>query len=379
MSADAYTQRFLAAVQGVSRLLRVASFHATDNEAVSQAMTLARKAIAAFSEDADGLSMVFTRDTAIVNGRLLQADPEIYAVTMEFGQFLIDAGINSIQIGPKADESDMRALLTFLRTRRSFSDEERVAERLSPHVRLRRIPDHFLLGIEDPTLSEAERILLTYALAVRVVRTQQSVQDATPRVPPYFKRVARQLILADVMSRPALVNVLLDPRSAADAARFAVNRAIVVGGLLWLLEANDQTRVRACVTAMLVEFGANHTARAPHAPPRERATLAAAWTQIAAGQLRDDAVERLLVCTEVLSMLGGTPVDQLYAKGRPPATLSLIIVHAHRLLAQLIHAKPGDPNGMALAWLAVEPTPDQKIFQPIHALLGDLLAPVWGT
>lgn len=351
MIADGHTLQFLQAVQGVCRLLRVATFHAVDNEAVAQAMEVALRAIRAFNEDAAGLSMLFARDTAIVNGRLLQADPEVYGVAMEFGQFLLDAGVNSIQISSRATQADLQALLAFLRSNASrargdgVQEPAPIQERLSQFIRLRRVPDHFLLGLEDPSLGESERVLLTYALATRVVRQQQEERREVPRVPSYFKRVARQLALADVLSRPGLAALLIDPRASADAARLAVNRAILTAAMQQRLARDEQAIVRACVANMLLELGATRPAQVPRAAPQQRSALAAGWAQIAGGQLRDDATERALVSAEALALLDGVDASVLYSDARPAATLSLLIVVSHRFLAALVHQSPSDPKG----------------------------------
>jgi hypothetical protein len=343
--------RFLDAVQGIYRLFKVATFHRLDNDAVTRAIELTMASIRAFADSNEGLSMLFARDTVIVNGRLLQAPPAVYELAMEFGGFLVGAGINSFHIDGDAEESDLRALLWFFRERLHSNEDEQDTEfrrsgsyrivpdnkgAISPHVRLRAIKDHLLLGLEDPRLSTFERVLLTYALAIRVIR-QLLVDSAggTVAIPPFFKRVSRQLALADYGSRPALLDVLLAPSRSDDRARHAVNSAIVAAAMVRRLVRDDVILSRVAFEAMLLDFGFGEQATVGLADERTRPMFAAALAQIRTGELRGDAVERTLVAFEATSLLGGNAPTQVYFGAHAPSLDARIVATARTFVDSL--------------------------------------------
>ena len=172
---------------------------------------------------------------------------------------------------------------------------------------------------KTPRLSTFERVLLTYALAIRVIRQLLVNSEAgSVAIPPFFKRVSRQLALADYGSRPALLDVLLAPSRNDDRARHAVNSAIVAAAMVRRLVRDDVVLSRVAFEAMLLDFGFGEQAAVAVAEERSRPMLAAALAQIRTGELRGDAVERTLVAFEATSLLGGNAPAQVYFGAHAP-------------------------------------------------------------
>ncbi len=342
------TARFQEAVQGIYRLFKVATFHELDNDAVSRAIDLSLTSLTRFGGGREGLSMLFARDTVIVNGRLLQAPPEIYDLAMEFGGFLLGVGINSIGIDLEADTDDLRALLRFFRERLHSAREKAAAEAhgdefevdessftvqpdrrgaISPHVRLRAIKEHLLLGLEDPRLSVLERVMLTYALAIRVVRQLETqAMTGTATVPAFFKRVSRQLALADYGSRPMLLDVMLAPADAGDRARRAANAAIVAAAMVARLGASENVRSAVTFAAMLLDLGTLPDGRG--ADGIDDVALASARTQIRSGDLRGETLARTLATFEAIRLRQGVAPEQVYFGAHDPAMIAHVLLLA---------------------------------------------------
>ena len=147
-------ERFLEMVQAIYRLFRVATFHHVDNEAVGRAIETCRRAMHAFADEGQGLTLLFARDTVIVNGQLLQAPPEVYELAMEFGRFLTASGRNSFYIGGEVADDELRTLLGFFRERRAGVEDDVAMEFepdakgfLTKNIRLRWIRDELLVGL----------------------------------------------------------------------------------------------------------------------------------------------------------------------------------------------------------------------------------------
>ncbi len=368
-------RQFLAMVQGIYRLFRVATFHQLTNDAIDVAIGQCLESLRPLVNSGHGLTLLFARETVIVNGQLLQAPPDIYALAMEFGEFLHAADVNSLSVGREVEEADLRSLLVFFNERKSLllqldlSEEDadalddtelaRPAKHtiipddkgyISPSIRLRTIAERFLLGLEDPTLSAFERIMLTYALATLVIRR---LGEATARgqfeVPAYFKRVARQLAQVNYVERPRILDIIVTQHLEDDEAKRAVNSAILTVAMARLLTRNDTVLSRVCLTTMLLGMGRYRPAALEEALTGRERALATAAVHIGSGRLRGDSVERALVSFESISLLEGLPGDIVYSQHEPPTIDAYLTMTARRFIDRLTdHRSAGRPISMDL-------------------------------
>lgn len=383
--------KFQDAVQGIYRLFKVATFHRLDNDAVSRAIDLSLQSVRAFGERGQGLSMLFARDTVIVNGRLLQASPATYELAMEFGGFLVGAGINSFAIDSSAVDADLRALLEYFRERLRFGEEiaaggiaadsepvYRVVPgpdgSISPAVKLRHIKEHLLLGLEDPRLSAFERVLLTYALAIRVIRQLHSRAVAGDvSLPSFFKRVSRQLALADYGSRPVLLDIMLAGSSSTDQARLAVNASIVAVAMVRRIARDEQALSRVALSSMMLDIGHHLPHLAARASGDDALALATATAQMVAGELRGDTVGRTLVGFEAVQLRAGCAPDGVWFGQHQPGLDAYVVATARRFVDAVAagwrSGLPGDRVFAEAATAVMSATPDAMSLRVARLLL----------
>jgi hypothetical protein len=348
--------RFQETVQGIYRLFRVATFHDLANEAVTQAIEQCLRSLSVFADANEGVTMLFARDTVIVNGQLLRAPPAVYELAMEFGAFLEATKVNSLFIAPNAATPDIRRLLEYFHERTAMLRRADTAASptgdwavvpdsagfISPAVRVRRIEERMLLGLEDPRLSAFERIMLTYALAVRVVRQlSRTLNNETATVPAYFKRVARQLALVNYADRPRLLDIVLGRGSTVDPARDAVASAIVAAAMTRRLTQHESILARISLTAMLADIGVPEV----RAGVGHVSAVAAASAHIRLGGLRQDAVERAIVAFEVHALRAGLGANKVYRQRLVPSLDAWIVAVARTFVDRLSHA--GGESGAA--------------------------------
>lgn len=349
--------RFQETVQGIYRLFRVATFHDLANEAVSQAIEQCLRSLRVFADANEGVTMLFARDTVIVNGQLLRAPPAVYELAMEFGAFLTATRVNSLFIAPTAANSDIRKLLEYFHERTAVLKRAEAATGdfaivpdnagfIAPAVRVRRVEERLLLGLEDPRLSAFERIMLTYALAVRVVRTlMRPGSGGETSIPAYFKRVARQLALVNYADRPRLLDVVLGRGSSIDPARDAVAAAVVAAAMTRRLTQHESVLARISLTAMLSEFGVREPEREAARDSGHKLAVASAAAHIRLGGLRQDAVERAIVAFEVHALRAGLQSGRVYRQRIMPSLDAWIVAVARTFVERLSHS--GGESGAA--------------------------------
>ncbi|MFT6396217.1 MAG: hypothetical protein ACJAYU_000960 [Bradymonadia bacterium] len=328
-------------IQAVYRLFRVGTFHAMENDAIDLAITATLNALRQLDAfESEGITLIFADDTCIVNGQLLQAPPDVYRSAMDFSEFLSQVHVNSITIGKGVAESDLRALLGL------FVDADTAATRLedggflTPHIRLRLVNPNLLLGLEDDRLSLLERVLLTYALAVLVIRRLfQSIEHGGFDLAGYFKRMARQLATVNYADRPVVLDVILAKHLEPDNAKLAVNSAILAVAMTRRFTTHESTLSRVCMSALLLDVGRHR----PASKDDENADLSisTALIHMAMGDLRGDSVERTIVTFEAQRMLLGVSATEIYPDGVEPTIDAHIIATARRFTELLSRGHGG--------------------------------------
>lgn len=317
-------------IQAVYRLFRVGTFHSLENDAIDLAIgaTLgALRKLDAF--ESEGITLIFAEDTCIVNGQLLQAPPDVYQSAMDFSDFLSQVHVNSISIGKGVAEADLRALLGLFVNADKASEKLQEGGFLTRHIRLRLVNPNLLLGLEDDRLSLLERVLLTYALAVLVIRRLfQSIEHGGFDLAGYFKRMARQLATVNYADRPVVLDVILAKHLAPDDAKLAVNSAILAVAMTRRFTKHETTLSRVCMAALLLDVGRHR----PASKDDETADLSVstALIHMAMGDLRGDSVERTIVTFEAQRMLLGVGAGEIYPDGVEPTIDAHIIATARQ-------------------------------------------------
>ena len=317
-------------IQAVYRLFRVGAFHSLDNDAIDLSIeqTLgALRRLDAF--ESEGITLIFAEDTCIVNGQLLQAPPDVYASAMDFSEFLGHVHVNSITIGKGVADVDLRELLGVFVSPETAASKLQDGGFLTRHIRLRLVNPNLLLGLEDDRLSLLERVLLTYALAVLVIRRLfESIEHGGFDLAGYFKRMARQLATVNYADRPVVLDVILARHLQPDKAKLAVNSAILAVAMTRRFTEHESTLSRICMSALLLDVGRHRSA----ALNDETADIAisTAIIHMAMGDLRGDSVERTIVTFEAQRLLAGAAATEIYPDGVEPTIDSHIVATARR-------------------------------------------------
>lgn len=313
MDAAFQQEKFMDALQGVYRLFRVASFHSLENDAVEESIQRGLRALNALDE-ADGVLLLFTRDTVLVNGRLLPMPPETWETALALKSYLDRCEINSIWLGTGIDAVAMRRLLLFFRQNSPHAlpsaDDPKPDARgfITPALRVRKVANQFLVGLESPDLDPLDRGLLTYALAVRVIRQLRGgVLKGTGAIPAYFKRVARQLTRVDFETRPEMLDVTVG-HDADDPSAVAVDAALVALAAARQLTSSEKALTRVVLSAMTMDLGLRDTDLQVGRVSADEVAVA----HMRVGQLRGDAALRAVVAWEARTMLRGGPSTEVY-------------------------------------------------------------------
>jgi len=338
-------ERFVEMVQAIYRLFRVATFHRVDNEAVGRAIETCRRAMHAFADQGQGLTLLFARDTVIVNGQLLQAPPDVYELAMEFGRFLTASGRNSFYIGADVGDDELRSLLGFFRERRAGAEEvdpqyePDARGYLTPNIRLRWIRDELLVGLEDPRLTAFERVMLTYALAARVIRRLlDEVSGDRPEIPSFFKRVARQLALVDYASRPRVLDVTVGRHDGRDPARVGVDSAIVATAMARRLTRDERVLARVALTAMTLDLGDERPKVDGVGTVDPSDPISTAVMHLRSGRLRSDAIDRTAVAFEARALISRRRASEVYQQRLYPSLEAFVVATARRFVEYLAAA-----------------------------------------
>ncbi len=320
-----------AIVRSLYRLFRVGTFHFLDNDAVTIATedTLrAMRSLEAF--ESEGITLVFAEETCIVNGQLLRAPPDIYESAMNFSRFLDQIDVNAISIGKAVGQEDLRSLLALFVAKAKSEHAGLVDDDgwISTHIRLRLINPNLLLGLEDDRLTQLERVLLTYALSVLVIRRLfHSIREGGFDLAGYFKRMARQLSTVNYAERPVVFDVIIARHLQPDIAKLSVNSAILAVAMTRRLTDHEMVLSRICMAALLLDVGRHRAATVDKDFDLPRNT---AIIHMAMGDLRGDSIERTLITYEAQSLLGGSPARGIYDVGTLPSIDAYIIATSRR-------------------------------------------------
>ncbi len=322
-------------IQAVYRLFRVGTFHSLENDAIDLAITATLNALRRLDAfESEGITLIFADDTCIVNGQLLQAPPDVYQSAMDFSEFLSQVKVNSITIGKGVASADLRKLLGLFVDAENASLHLEGGGFLTRHIRLRLVNPNLLLGLEDDRLSLLERVLLTYALAVLVIRRLfQSIEHGGFDLAGYFKRMARQLATVNYADRPVVLDVILAKHLEPDDAKLAVNSAILAVAMTRRFTDHESTLSRVCMSALLLDVGRHRPASKDD--PDADLSVSTALIHMAMGDLRGDSVERTIVTFEAQRMLLGVAAGEIYSDGVEP-TIDAHIIATARSFTELL-------------------------------------------
>lgn len=323
-------------VQSLYRLFRVGGFHLLDNDAVTLATEDTLRSLGSLKRfDQLGITLVFAEDTVIVNGQLLQAAPDVYESAIDFSRFLTDIEMNAISIRATVGSSDLRALLALFRERERAGEMLTDQGDLTPNIQLRRINPDLLLGLEDDRLSVLDRVLLTYALTVLVMRRLfESVSEGGFELAGYFKRLSRQLARVNYVDRPVVFDVILARYLDADDAKRAVNAAILAIAMARRATEHEITLSRVAMAALLLPVGRYRPRPTPVAVPDD--AVSAAIVNMAMGELFGDNLERTIIAWEAQRLVDGATASTLYPDENQPSLEARIVRTAHRCIEEMV-------------------------------------------
>jgi hypothetical protein len=327
---------FQNAVQGIYRLFRVARLHDVNNDAVDDSIAAALDGLGRLTEGQNGVLLLFARDTVLVNGQLLPMPPEVWETAMALQKFLAAADVNSLWLGIETDRHALRTLLRFFR-QGSDSDETSVDPvvpdargYIATGIRVRRVADALVVGIESPELSESERSLLTYALAVRGVRTlSEEFKSAPAGFSSYFKRVAWQLSRLPISQLRQLIDVGTIDRD--DTPTRVVQAALIASLMARLLDADDR-QVSSILLAALQLDASDARDHLTVSFGKKDPAIDAVVLQMYLNGLRGDSANRAVIAFETRRLMD--PLRRRIHRWGVPASLDSYILATARVFTE---------------------------------------------
>ncbi|AKT37757.1 DnaJ domain-containing protein [Chondromyces crocatus] len=218
-----------AVVQAIFRLVKAATLHAVDNQAVVRQVEETVSVIHDFGHRTGyNVSILFTRGSVFVSGQLLKANRSVYEGALELAEIFERCGYSELGVARDVRASDLTTFATA--AAESLRTGHPLSERPAPHVRLRAVGDAVLRRetAVDHVDDETEAIVRTYATAVVVMRRFfDDLRHGRYALRQSVKRIAQRLVDLSAGETPAFLGVTALRNQNYDDAGRAVNTAIL--------------------------------------------------------------------------------------------------------------------------------------------------------
>ncbi len=244
------------------RVCRIGAMHLPNNEAVTQTVSQAARAVdAAWDGEDDRVSLLFVDDTLYVSGQLVRLSPDAMAVSIELATMLERIGANELVVYRGAAPDALRAVAAAFQGAGLPQRPARVV--------VRRVDPELLAALRDTEASARERLRQSYATAMVAMRLVFDAILEQRFVPPgNLRSVVRQmLVLADEDPDGFRQLCLARPTHHDEAGR-AVRTLIVTLAAARAVGAPEAAMVPLGVAALLAEVGRARAAR----PARDEET-----------------------------------------------------------------------------------------------------------
>jgi hypothetical protein len=305
-------------VFAVYRLVKAMQLHSDHNKAVQ---SLVQGVVSSVHEaceigGVDAITVVFAGETVFVNGQMLRAARETYAIAVELGQILEKCDVSELTLEKQLIPPDAA---TFGRAVADVGRDGGAAFRAyvpkMRAIRARRVKAGAGEGPVETDNSPPARATRTFAVAVVVLRAlHRAMRDGDYKFPQRVKRVAQKLVASCEEHGRLMMAIAGAQAPARDPATVAVASTIVALGIARTLTSERPVLANLAMAGLLYDVG------------RER--LAHGGLDGLSRELNDDEDDRVPASSTLVLTAGG--------KLHPPAIARATIVH-EALLARRAH------------------------------------------
>jgi len=216
-------------VQAVFRLIKAATLHAIDNQAVVRQVEDTVSVVQDFGHRSGyNASILFTRGSVFVSGQLLKANRSVYEGALELAEILERCGYSEINVSRDVRPNDLATFATAVAE--GLRSGRALPERPAPHIRLRKVGDAVLRRETaiDRVDDETQAIVRTYATAIVIMRRfYDDLRRGRYALRQGVKRIAQRLVDLSAGETPAFLGVTALRNQNHDDAGRAVNTAIL--------------------------------------------------------------------------------------------------------------------------------------------------------
>ncbi|MFO0546956.1 MAG: DnaJ domain-containing protein [Polyangiaceae bacterium] len=374
-------------VQAIFRLVKQATLHSLDNQAVVRQVEDTAKLINDYGQRTDqNVSILFAFGSIFVGGQLLKASRQVYEGAVELGELLKKYGYSELAIARNVSPQDLFAFVAAVADAHRRSNGQNL-EKVSARIRVRAVGDAALKrGATVERLDDTQAVVRMYASAIVIMRRFfEQLQKGRYELPQRVKRIAQMLVDLSRGDTPAFLGVTAARNANHDDAGRAVNTAILAVSIARQITDDIVILARVAMAGLLFDVarprltntvGPNAPAIIPRLSEAQELELPAATAAVltALGHVNEPTVMRTVVTYEAHWVRRSRELGPVY-RGIRPATLQARIVFLARRFNDLLTPAPGaDPISAddALVTMETEATDpaDHTVVRLLIAALG---------
>lgn len=245
-------------VNALFRLAKACQLYDDSNQTVQQAVAPLADAIKAYCAAfaADSVRLLFSPEMVFVNRRILRAPRESYALALQLGAQLAQAGVNEITLERDASPPGL------LRLARLVADAQRspqaAVELQTGSVagitaRSASMPDEWAAEQQE---SPVARVVKGYAASILILKGFHTrLARGDQRGGHEVKRIAQKLVSLGDAHPELLIATAASPLPDADPVRRAVSTAVIAQAMARQLTTDRVTLTTVVLAALLADVG----------------------------------------------------------------------------------------------------------------------------
>jgi hypothetical protein len=337
-------QRRIASAQivfSLYRLVKALQLHADNNQAIQGLLTALKSSIDELCKlgEVEALKIVFSGQTIFVNGQIMRAARDTYAIAIELGEMLERCGVTELTIDRNIELSTLAA---FGRVVSDSTRDRAAGERLRQGelrgIRARRVNLDATKETERDR-TPVERAARTYAVSVVILRSQYAaLSDGDYSLPQRVRRVAQKLIAQVEVDATSMVALAAAPHPDRDPASVAVSSTIIALAMAQLLSTDRLVLGNLAMAGLLSNAGRTRLEqgglgslrRTLNEEEEDRVAASALLTLTALGKLHPPSIARSVILYESLALQREHRLGAVYGGTRAPTVLARILHVARR-------------------------------------------------
>jgi hypothetical protein len=246
------------AVLAMHRAVKIATFHAFENDAVKRTVEQSHAVLNEFAATIGGVfSVTFVDDTIFVSGQLLRATRAIYEAAAELGELLNRCNVSEVSVTAEVTKEDVGAFaLATVKALRDPALAATLVDQKIPGITFRKIELALARREREGDLPLESRFLRLYASALVVLRRFfDGIAAGSPVVVHRVKRIAQAFVSLVEKGDAGLLALTTLANAHRDDAGRALQTAILALALGRQLTEDRVTLARLVMSAMLTDVG----------------------------------------------------------------------------------------------------------------------------